>query len=98
MAKRKYRLIDLFAGAGGLTLGFTDDNFGGGFECIFGVDNDKAAVETHNLNFGRHSICQNIEEWIASEQSTQQTLYPGPNGRGCHTNSGTQSLPAHLTR
>lgn len=67
MAKRKYRLIDLFAGAGGLTLGFTDEDFGGGFKCIFGVDNEKAAVDTHNLNFGQHSICENIEDWIASD-------------------------------
>ena len=37
----QYRLIDLFAGAGGLTLGFTDGRFGGGFECVLGVDNDE---------------------------------------------------------
>ncbi|MCF6211593.1 MAG: DNA cytosine methyltransferase [Gammaproteobacteria bacterium] len=59
------KLIDLFAGAGGLTLGFTDNRFSGDFQCIFGVDNDEAAVETHNHHFGRHSICANIEEWLA---------------------------------
>ena len=62
-----FKLIDLFAGAGGLTLGFTDERFGGGYECIFGVDNDQAAVETHNNHFGQHSICCDIEEWLASE-------------------------------
>lgn len=61
---KKLRLIDLFAGAGGLTLGFTDDRLGGGFECVFGVDNDAAAVKTHNMNFGPHGICANIEAWL----------------------------------
>lgn len=65
--QNKYKLIDLFAGAGGLTLGFTDERFSGAFECIFGVDNDPAAVLTHNENFGDHSICTNIEDWLASQ-------------------------------
>lgn len=65
--QKKYRLIDLFAGAGGLTLGFTDDLFCGEFECVFGVDNDAAAVRTHNLNFGDHGICANIEAWLESK-------------------------------
>ncbi len=60
----KYRIIDLFSGAGGLTLGFTDPRFCGGFECIFSVDNDAAAVKTHNANYGEHSICTNIEDWL----------------------------------
>ncbi|MDH5179115.1 MAG: DNA cytosine methyltransferase [Gammaproteobacteria bacterium] len=61
------KLIDLFAGAGGLTLGFTDERFGGGFKCIFGVDNDQAAVDTHNNHFGNHSLCVDIEEWLAGK-------------------------------
>lgn len=66
MVKHKYRLIDLFAGAGGLTFGFTDKEFNGKFECILGIDNDRAAVNAHNLNFGNHSICANVEEWLES--------------------------------
>lgn len=62
----KLRLIDLFAGAGGLTLGFTDKNFCGHFKCTLSVDNNKAAVETHIKMFGQHSICANIEEWLDS--------------------------------
>ncbi len=64
--QEKYRLIDLFAGAGGLSLGFTDERFCGKFECVYGVDNDAAAVKTHNMNFGDHSVCANIEIWIES--------------------------------
>ncbi len=59
------KLIDLFAGAGGLTLGFTDKRFGGAFECVFGVDNDPAAVDTHNYHFGPHGVCTDIEEWLS---------------------------------
>ena len=60
----KLRLIDLFAGAGGLTFGFTDERFCGGFECVLSIDNDKAAVRTHNVNLGKHAICTNIESWL----------------------------------
>jgi DNA (cytosine-5)-methyltransferase 1 len=60
----KYKIIDLFAGAGGMTLGFVDPRFCGGFECVFGIDNNQAAVDTHNANFGNHSICTNIEDWL----------------------------------
>lgn len=65
--QKKYKLIDLFAGAGGLTLGFADERFSGEFECVFGIDNDPAAVLTHNENFGEHSICTNIEDWLDSK-------------------------------
>ncbi len=61
-----YRLIDLFSGAGGLTLGFTDERFGGGFESVWSLDNDKAAVDTHRENFGPHADHGDIEEWLAS--------------------------------
>ena len=65
--KEKLRLIDLFAGAGGLTLGFVDERFGGCFQSVFGVDNDAAAVKTHNRAFGDHGICIDIEEWLKTE-------------------------------
>lgn len=61
-----YRLIDLFSGAGGMTLGFTDDRFGGGFESVWAVDLDSAAVATYCRNFGDHASCADIEEWLES--------------------------------
>lgn len=61
-----YRLIDLFAGAGGMTLGFTDERFGGGFESVWALDLNSAAVETFRRNFGNHADCADIEEWLAS--------------------------------
>jgi DNA (cytosine-5)-methyltransferase 1 len=59
-----YRLIDLFSGAGGMTLGFTDPQFGGGFESVWSLDFDRAAVETHNRNFTGHADCADIEAWL----------------------------------
>lgn len=61
------RLIDLFSGAGGMTLGFVDERFCGGFECVLAVDNDVASTESHTANFGPHAVCRNIEELISSE-------------------------------
>jgi DNA (cytosine-5)-methyltransferase 1 len=58
----KYRLIDLFAGAGGMTLGFVDGRFSGGFESVWANDNDKAAVDTYVRNFGNHAVCGDIEK------------------------------------
>lgn len=59
-----YRLIDLFSGAGGMTLGFTDGRFCGGFESVWALDNDQAAVDTHRRNFGPHADCYDIERWL----------------------------------
>lgn len=59
-----YKLIDLFCGAGGMSLGFTDPRFCGGFECVLAVDNDASALATHQTNFGRNVVCGNIEDWL----------------------------------
>ncbi|PCJ26591.1 MAG: hypothetical protein COA97_05825 [Flavobacteriales bacterium] len=45
---KTYNFIDLFCGAGGFAKGF---EMSGKFKCIGGIDNKKAAVETHKLNF-----------------------------------------------
>ena len=42
----KFTVIDLFSGAGGLSKGFLD----AGFDVLLGVDNDKAALSTFELN------------------------------------------------
>ena len=39
--------IDLFCGAGGLSLGFEK----AGFKCVGAIDISKAWIDTHNLNF-----------------------------------------------
>lgn len=59
-----WKLIDLFCGAGGMTLGFSDARFCGGFESVLAVDNDAAAIRTHKANFPGEAVCGNIEEWL----------------------------------
>jgi DNA (cytosine-5)-methyltransferase 1 len=43
------RLIDLFAGCGGMTRGFVDTGF---FEPVFAVESDRDAAATYAANFG----------------------------------------------
>jgi len=62
------RLIDLFSGAGGMSLGFSDPRFCGGFTPVLAIDNAQAAVKTHELNFAGRAICANIEEWLENEE------------------------------
>ena len=48
-----FKLIDLFCGAGGMTLGFTE-YFGHHFKPVWANDFNKYCVETYNANFGDH--------------------------------------------
>lgn len=48
MAHKKLKAIDLFAGIGGIRIGFES----AGFETIYSNDFDKHAAETYRLNFG----------------------------------------------
>lgn len=53
-----FKLIDLFAGCGGLTRGFVDS---GRFRPVFAVECDEDAAETYRANFGDHVFCGPIE-------------------------------------
>ena len=46
--RRKYRVVDLFAGIGGMRLGFEQ----AGFEIVYSNDVDKFACQTYRANFG----------------------------------------------
>jgi DNA (cytosine-5)-methyltransferase 1 len=78
------RVIDLFAGAGGMTLGFTDPRFGGGFESVWAVDNDKAATMTYAANFGDHATCTDIDAWMkgGGEVPRADVIIGGPPCQG----------------
>lgn len=56
-----YRLVDLFAGAGGLTLGFTR-SFGQLFVPVWANDFNTYAANTYNANFGDHCTTDDILE------------------------------------
>jgi len=57
------RIIDLFSGAGGLTLGFTKA-FGHGFKPVWANDFNKFAVNSYNENFGNHCMFGDIVELL----------------------------------
>lgn len=56
---RRYDLIDLFAGCGGMTRGFLD---GGRFRSVRAVECDPDAAATYRTNFGDHVIELPIED------------------------------------
>ena len=43
---KKYKVIDLFCGCGGLSLGFLQ----AGYDVVIGVDHGEAALKTYNYN------------------------------------------------
>ena len=51
--QRKYRVADLFCGAGGFTAGLIRT---GRFEPVFANDFNRWAVDTYNYNFGEHCV------------------------------------------
>ena len=56
---RKFNVIDLFCGAGGVSYGFEC----AGFDVLIGIDNDAKALETFELNHnGAKSICGDITQ------------------------------------
>jgi DNA (cytosine-5)-methyltransferase 1 len=61
------RLIDLFSGAGGLTLGFTELS-SHDFVSVWANDIDKDAVATYNRNFGPHCVLGDIESLLKDPQ------------------------------
>ena len=64
LPKRSYGLIDLFAGAGGLSLGFSSA-FGHAFTPVWANDFNEPAVSTYNLNFGGHCIFGDINDLLS---------------------------------
>lgn len=55
-----YKLIDVFAGAGGMTLGFTQ----AGFMPVLAIEKDKDSATTYAANFGAHVLRGKVEDII----------------------------------
>ena len=71
MNNQTIRLIDLFAGAGGFTLGFKQ-HFGDKIETVWANDFNPDAAATYNANFGEHCVSGDIVSILES----QPTLIP----------------------
>src|SRR5262245_26077394 len=67
--KARFRLIDVFAGAGGMTLGFSK-SFGHAFDSVWANDCDGSCVETYNANFGDHCVLGDIVD-ILTDSTTR---------------------------
>ncbi|MBP7460470.1 MAG: DNA cytosine methyltransferase [Candidatus Delongbacteria bacterium] len=64
--QQNFKLIDLFCGAGGMTLGFTEA-FGHYFEPIWANDFNKYCVDTYNANFGNHCLTGDIVDILSDK-------------------------------
>lgn len=53
-------VLDLFCGAGGLSLGF----FRAGFSTACALDNDRSALETYEANLGPHAIEKDLSQEV----------------------------------
>lgn len=58
-SRKKIKIIDLFAGIGGIRLGF-EQAFGKDLECVFTSEIDKFAIQTYTENFGNDNIYGDI--------------------------------------
>jgi DNA (cytosine-5)-methyltransferase 1 len=81
------RLVDLFAGCGGLTRGFLDANNDPGttskFEVVAAVEMDRAAAATYAANYGRdHLFHGKIEDWPTEAIPDAEIVVGGPPCQG----------------
>ena len=61
--RKRFRLIDVFAGAGGMTLGFSKMS-GHAFDSVWANDFDDACVRTYRTNFGDHCVSGDIVDLL----------------------------------
>ncbi|BCB81198.1 DNA cytosine methyltransferase [Phytohabitans flavus] len=74
------RLIDLFAGCGGLTAGF---HATGHYKSVAAVENDFAAACTYAANFGEENIhWGDIAEWVRGDLPAADVVVGGPPCQG----------------
>lgn len=85
MARKVIPFADIFAGAGGLSVGFEL----AGFRSVFALDNDPPSCETFKANHPHTAVCEaNVEDIsandITSESGVSQLplLIGGPNCQG----------------
>lgn len=68
------KAVDLFCGAGVGAYGIKK----AGYDIVFGIDNDKDAVRTYNINIGNHAICQDIRKLKAQDVPKHDLMIATP--------------------
>jgi len=82
------RVIDLFAGCGGLTEGFRETSR---FRPVAAVEHDLAAAATYAANFGQdHVHWGKIEDWVTGDLPDADVVVGGPPCQG-FSNLGKRS-------
>lgn len=71
-SRQKYSFVDLFAGAGGLSLGFKLSGF---FEPVVAVESDPKAADTYEANLGLNVIRKEVE--VAVEELLREANAKG---------------------
>lgn len=70
------KIIDLFAGIGGIRKGF-EIAFGGNVECVMTSEIDKYAIETYKANYGDENMYGDIKEIKEEEVPDHDILLAG---------------------
>src|SRR3954467_637487 len=84
----KPRLIDLFAGCGGMTQGFVD----AGYLPVAAVEHDPEAAATYAANFGEeHAFYGDLEDWPTRDIPTADVVIGGPPCQG-FSNLGSKDV------
>ena len=88
MRKPRFKIIDLFAGAGGLTLGMRQT----GFEPVLAVEREQDFAQTYEENFGEHCWRGDIESLVGSLKSgfTADVVVGGPPCQGFSNLTGNR--------
>src|SRR6266542_1262605 len=77
---RVYQIIDLFAGCGGLTAGFTGT---GRFRSVAAVELDPFAAATYAMNFGEdHVFAGDVADWLKEGAHEADVVLGGPPCQG----------------
>jgi DNA (cytosine-5)-methyltransferase 1 len=82
--RKRFRLIDVFAGAGGMTLGFSK-MFGYPFDSVWANDFNADCVRTYRRNFGDHCVSGDIVDILndpATEIPPADVVIGGPPCQG----------------
>ncbi|RRR70280.1 MAG: hypothetical protein EI684_13565, partial [Candidatus Viridilinea halotolerans] len=86
MKTEVFSVLDLFCGAGGMSLGFKRV----GFEIIGAIDNNEAAIKTYKSNLGFHISNQDL--FHATELQAATVIIGGPPCQGFSSAGLRQSI------
>lgn len=78
--RKRFRLIDVFAGAGGMTTGFSKA-FGHAFNSVWANDFNADCVRTYQRNFGDYCVSGDIVDVLndpATEIPSADVVIGGP--------------------